>query len=69
MKDIKIFEEYWGNLILSVCIGKLDILPRVTLSAFPRAFIVNAGFLFFTVNLTVWDASMRELNRRNAERR
>lgn len=68
MKDIKLFEEYWGNLILSVCIGKFDVLPRVTLSAFPRAFIINVGFIFFTLNLTLWDEQMREFNRRNAQK-
>ena len=67
MKDIKLFEECWGNLILSVCIGKFDVLPRVTLSAFPRAFVVNVGFVFFTLNLTLWDEQMREFNRRNAQ--
>lgn len=67
MIDIKLFEEYWGNLILSVCIGKFDVLPRITLSAFPRAFVINAGFIFFTLNFTVWDERMREFNRRNAK--
>lgn len=68
MKDIMLFEEYWGNLILSVCIGKIDVLPRVTLSAFPRAFIINVGFIFFTLNLTLWDEQMREFNRRDAQK-
>jgi hypothetical protein len=68
MKDIMLFEEYWGNLILSVCIGKIDVLPRVTLSAFPGAFIINVGFIFFTLNLTLWDEQMREFNRRNAQK-
>lgn len=67
MKDIKLFEEYWGNLILSICIGRLDVLPRVTLSAFPRALIVNVGFIFFTLNLTLWDRQMREFNRNDAQ--
>jgi hypothetical protein len=65
MKDMILFEEYWGNLILSVCIGKFDVLPRVTLSAFPRAFIINVGFVFFTLNFTIWDEKMREFNRNN----
>ena len=68
MKDIKLFEEYWGNLILSVCIGKFDVLPRATLFAFPRAFVINVGFVFFTLNLTLWDEQMREFNRRNAQK-
>lgn len=67
MKDIKLFEECWGNLIFSVCIGKFDVLPRITLSAFPRAFVINVGFVFFTLNLTLWDEQMREFNRRNAQ--
>lgn len=67
MRDLKLFEEYWGNLIFSVCFGKIDILPRVTLSQLTGAFIINIGILFFTLNLTIWDEGMREFNRRNAQ--
>lgn len=65
MKDIILFEEYWGNLVLSISVGKFDVLPRLTLSDFPRAFIINVGFIFFTLNLTLWDEKMREFNRRH----
>lgn len=67
MVDIKLFEEYWGNLILSICFGKIDMLPRVTLSQFTGAFIVNVGFLFFALNFTIWDERMRDFNRRNIQ--
>lgn len=65
MRDLKLFEEYWGNLIFSFCFGKIDILPRVTLSQLTGAFIINVGFIFFTLNLTIWDEAMREFNRRS----
>lgn len=67
MRDLKLFEEYWGNLIFSFCFGKIDVLPRVTLSQLTGAFIINIGILFFTLNLTIWDEGMREFNRRNAQ--
>lgn len=69
MRDLKLFEECWGNLIFSFCFGKIDILPRVTLSQLTGAFIINIGILFFTLNLTIWDESMREFNRRNTQNR
>ena len=65
MRDIKLFEEYWGNLIFSFCFAKIDILPRVTLSQLTGAFIINIGFFFFTLNLTIWDEHMRDFNRRS----
>lgn len=65
MREIILFDECWGNLVLSTSLGKFDVLPRVTLSDFPRAFIINVGFIFFTLNLTIWDEAMREFNRRH----
>lgn len=53
MRDLKLFEEYWGNLIFSFCFGKIDVLPRVTLSQLTESFIINIGILFFTLNLTI----------------
>lgn len=67
MNDITLFERDWGNIVLAFCLGKMDVLPRITLTALNRAFIVNAGFLFFTLNLTLWDGDMQEFNRRNRE--
>lgn len=63
MKDIILFEEYWGNLVLTFCVAKIDILPRVTLSALTGAFIINVGFIFFSLNLTIWDERMRMFNK------
>ena len=68
MTDSVIFEKDWGNLVFSFCFAKMDVLPRLTLSAVTRATIVNIGALFFTLNFTIWDADMREFNRRNRER-
>ena len=68
MNEIMLFEQDWGNLVFSFSFCKLDVLPRITLSAVPRASIVNVGFIFFTLNLTIWDDKMREFNRRNRER-
>lgn len=67
MKEITLIEQDWGNLVFSFCLAKIDVFPRVTMSAFPRAFIINLGFAFFTLNLTIWDERMREFNRRNAQ--
>lgn len=68
MNEIVLFEQDWGNLVFSFSFNKLDVLPRITMSFVPRASIVNIGFIFFTLNLTIWDDKMREFNRRNIER-
>lgn len=65
MNEIMIFERDWGNLLFSFCFAKMDVLPRLTLSAFPKASVINVGFLFFTLNFTIWDDKMREFNRNN----
>ena len=62
MKDIILFEKNWGNLIFSIDWKKIDLLPRVTASSITNAFIVNAGFFAFTLNLIVWGKSMRKFN-------
>ena len=68
MNDIVIFERDWGNLVFSFCLAKMDVFPRLTFASIARAMIINIGFLFFTFNFTIWDAEMREFNRRNRER-
>ena len=68
MNDITLFEKDWGNLVFSFCLAKMDVLPRITLAAMSKATIANVGFLFFTLNLTVWSDDMREFNRSNRER-
>jgi hypothetical protein len=67
MWDIKIFEEHWGILMLSLLSNRFDIFPRVTLAQFPRAFVIHVGFLFFTLHFTIWSKNMREFNRRCAK--
>ena len=67
MWDIMIFEEHWGNLMLSILSNRFDIFPRVTLTQFPRAFVIHVGFLTFTLNFTIWSRAMREFNRNYAK--
>ena len=67
MNDIVIFEKDWGNLVFSFCLAKMDVLPRLTLASITRAMIINFGFLFFSLNFTLWDYEMREFNRINRE--
>ena len=67
MLDVVIFEKDWGNLVFSFCLAKMDVLPRVTLASITRAMIINFGFLFFSLNFTVWDYEMREFNRKNRD--
>lgn len=69
MWDIKIFEEHWGILMLSLLSNRFDIFPRVTLTQYPRAFVIHIGFLFFTLHFTIWSRSMREFNRRCVKNR
>lgn len=62
---ITIFSKYWGNLFLDYSINKLDILPRLSVSvvsfAHPRGFMFQLGFLFFTLQLTLWTKPMRDM--------
>lgn len=66
---IKFFEKAWGNLVLEASFDKVDFLPRLTACAFEHALIFNAGFLFLTLNFTIWSKAIREFNRNNAENR
>lgn len=66
---ITIFNEFWGNLILDFEPHKCDLLPRMTLTVFPvtrpTAFVLQIGFLWFSLNLTLWSKAMREFNKSN----
>ena len=55
MNEIILFDKDWGNLVFSFCLAKMDVLPRLTLASITRAMIINFGFLFFSLNFTVWD--------------
>lgn len=67
MNEIILFDKDWGNLVFSFCLAKMDVLPRVTLSALTGASLINVGFLFFTLNFTIWGDDIREFNRKNRE--
>ena len=69
MRDIVILEKDWGCLSLSVNSRKIDFLPRITLSDMTGAFILNVGFLAFTLNLVILDRNMRPANRRARQER
>lgn len=69
MRDIIILEKDWGCLGLSINSRKIDFLPRITLSDMTGAFILNVGFLAFTLNLVILDRNMRPANRRARQER
>jgi hypothetical protein len=69
MRDIIILEKDWGCLDLSINSRKIDFLPRITLSDMTGAFILNVGFLAFTLNLVILDRNMRPANRRARQER
>jgi hypothetical protein len=58
-----LFENAWGNLLFSVAFTKMDVFPRITASLITDSLILNLGFLWFSLNLTIWDRNMREFNK------
>ena len=69
MKDIMLIEEDWGCLDLNISFNKIDILPRFTISDMSGAWVINLGFLAFTLNLVILDAINRRLNHEVRKRR
>lgn len=69
MKDIMLIEEDWGCLDLNISFRKVDILPRFTISDMSGAWVINVGFLAFTLNLVILDAINRKLNHEVRKRR
>ena len=61
--DIMLIEEDWGCLDLNISFRRVDILPRITVSDMGGAWVVNIGFLAFTLNLVILDWVHRKLNR------
>ena len=57
-----LIEEDWGCLDLNISFRKVDILPRFTISDMNGAWVINLGFLAFTLNLVILDAINRRLN-------
>ena len=68
-KDIMLIEEDWGCLSLNISARKIDILPRVTISDMTGAWLLNVGFLAFTLSLVVLEEQARQLNREVRKRR
>ena len=60
--DIMLIEEDWGCLDLNISFHRVDILPRITVSDMRGAWVVNIGFLAFTLNLVILDWVNRKLN-------
>lgn len=69
MIDIVLLNKYWGSIDLHICLSKIDILPRMTLSDIRGVLILNVGFLMLSMNLAVYDKEFREFNRRREEER
>ena len=68
-KDIMLIEEDWGCLDLNISFRRVDILPRFTVSDMGGAWVVNIGFLAFTLNLVILDWVHRKLNSEIRKRR
>lgn len=68
-KNIMLIEEDWGCLDLNISFRKVDILPRITVSDMTGAWILNIGFLAFTLNLVILDEVGRMMNREVRRRR
>lgn len=68
MDYILLFDRYWGNAFLDYSLRKIDILPRLSVmldnTSHPRGYMIQVGFLFFTVQLTIWTKEMREFLKR-----
>ena len=68
MDYILLFDNCWGNAFLDYSIRKIDILPRLSVmldnTRCPRGYMIQVGFLFFTVQLTIWTKAMREFLKR-----
>jgi hypothetical protein len=68
MDYILLFDRYWGNAFLDYSIRKIDILPRLSVmldnTRYPRGYMIQVGFLFFTVQITIWTKTMREFLKR-----
>ena len=64
-----LIEEDWGCLDLNISFNKIDILPRFTISDMSGAWVINLGFLAFTLNLVILDAINRRLNHEVRKRR
>ena len=60
-----LFEKYWGNAFIDYSFRKLDALPRLTATVdnirHPRAYMFQVGFIFFTLQITIWSRAMREV--------
>lgn len=64
-----LIEEDWGCLDLNISFRKVDILPRLTVSDMTGAWVVNVGFLAFTLNLVILGDVARQLNKEIRRRR
>lgn len=64
-----LIEEDWGCLDLNISFRKVDILPRLTVSDMTGAWVVNVGFLAFTLSLVILGDVARQLNREVRRRR
>lgn len=69
MKDIMLYEADWGCIDIGITPQKLDLLPRLTISDMTGAFLINVGFLIFTLNIVVLDGPAREMNREARRKR
>lgn len=68
MDYILLFDNCWGNAFLDCSLRKIDILPRLSVmldnTRCPRGYMIQVGFLFFTVQFTIWTKEMREFLKR-----
>ena len=64
-----LIEEDWGCFSLNISSRKIDILPRVTISDMTGAWLLNVGFLAFTLSLVVLEEQARQQNREVRKRR
>ena len=64
-----LIEEDWGCIDLNISFRKIDILPRLSISDMTGAWVLNVGFLAFTLNLVILGYAARQLNREARRRR
>lgn len=69
MSTHHLFECPEVTATLDISESKFDLLPRLSLFALNHAFVVNAGFAFFTITINFWGKEMRPIIRESMTRR
>ena len=62
--NIMLTDKEWGGCHLALDFGKIDLLPRITISDFTGCLIFDIGFLMLNFTLCIYSSDVKEFNRK-----